>query len=272
MHQQPRTIDPPGKPKSSSRSAHVCSVSGRTSNMAAVSHPGANSAHLARIGTVFIWRPKESRPLDWIKTRAVACRGAHSRDEDELSANPGTFRCFAPEARSRYVVRLSRVDRAATDHTARKAAARAIRRGNGFPVLSAGPTPRSPLDQWDFTIEGLIDAEQRWTWQQFSALPHEEITVDIHCVTSWSKLDTHWSGVSIDTLLRDVATDATFVTAFSDGGYTTNLPLADLTGGQAWVADGYDGNPLAADHGGPARLLVPHLYFWKSAKWVRGLA
>jgi DMSO/TMAO reductase YedYZ molybdopterin-dependent catalytic subunit len=143
--------------------------------------------------------------------------------------------------------------------------------GNGFPVLSAGPTPRSSLDQWDFTVEGFVDAEQRWTWQQFSALPHEEITVDIHCVTSWSKLDTHWSGVPIDTLLRDVTTDATFVTAFSDGGYTTNLPLADLTGGQAWIADGYDGEPLPADHGGPARLLVPHLYFWKSAKWVRGL-
>jgi DMSO/TMAO reductase YedYZ molybdopterin-dependent catalytic subunit len=143
--------------------------------------------------------------------------------------------------------------------------------GNGFPVLSAGPTPRSHLDQWDFAIKGLVSAEHRWTWQQFSALPHEEITVDIHCVTSWSKFDTHWSGVPIDTLLQGVTTDATFVTAFSDGGYTTNLPLADLTGGRGWVADSYDGKPLAAEHGGPARLLVPHLYFWKSAKWIRGL-
>src|SRR5215217_2855013 len=146
MHQQPRTIDPPGKSKSSSRSAHVCSVSGRTSNMAAVSHPGANrnSTHLARTGTVLIWRPKESGPPDWIKTRAVPCRGAHSRDELELSANPGTFRCFAPEARSRYVVRLSRVHRAATDHTARKAAARAIRRGQRLPSPVGWSYPTIP--------------------------------------------------------------------------------------------------------------------------------
>jgi DMSO/TMAO reductase YedYZ molybdopterin-dependent catalytic subunit len=96
--------------------------------------------------------------------------------------------------------------------------------------------------------------------------------VDIHCVTSWSKFDTHWSGVSVDTLLADVETAAEYVVAFSDGGYTTNLPLEDLTGGQAWVVDTYEDEPLAPEHGGPARLLVPHLYFWKSAKWVRGLA
>ena len=90
-------------------------------------------------------------------------------------------------------------------------------------------------------------------------------------MTSWSKFDTRWEGVSIDTLLDGVDTAAEFAVAFCDGGYTTNLPLADLRGGQAWVVDTFDGAPLDPQHGGPARLLVPHLYFWKSAKWVRGL-
>jgi DMSO/TMAO reductase YedYZ molybdopterin-dependent catalytic subunit len=112
---------------------------------------------------------------------------------------------------------------------------------------------------------------RRWNWAQFQALPRESIQVDVHCVTSWSKFDTRWEGVSVDTLLEDVVTAAEYVVAFSDGGYTTNLPLADVTGGQAWVVDTYDGQRLDPEHGGPARLLVPHLYFWKSAKWVRGL-
>ncbi|HEU0113862.1 MAG TPA: sulfite oxidase-like oxidoreductase [Thermomicrobiales bacterium] len=140
-----------------------------------------------------------------------------------------------------------------------------------FPVLSAGPTPRTPLARWDFTIRGAVDAPRSWTWEEFRALPAERVTKDIHCVTKWSKLDTVWSGVSLDALLADIDTDARFVTAFCDGGYTTNLPLADISGGKAWIAYAYDGEPLAPEHGGPARLLVPHLYFWKSAKWVRGL-
>ncbi len=140
-----------------------------------------------------------------------------------------------------------------------------------FPVLSAGPTPRTPLAQWDFAITGAVDAPRRWSWEEFRALPAETVTVDIHCVTKWSKLDTTWEGVSVDTLLDGVKTQGAWITAFSDGGYTTNLPLADLTGGKAWVAFAYGGQPLAAEHGGPARLLVPHLYLWKSAKWVRGL-
>jgi DMSO/TMAO reductase YedYZ molybdopterin-dependent catalytic subunit len=140
-----------------------------------------------------------------------------------------------------------------------------------FPVLSAGPTPHTPLDKWSFTIRGAVTAPVSWTWEQFMALPREDITVDIHCVTKWSKLDTAWTGVSIDTLLSHVETTARFVMAFSDGGYTTNVPLADLTGAQAWVAFNYGHEGLAPEHGGPARLLVPHLYFWKSAKWVRGL-
>jgi DMSO/TMAO reductase YedYZ molybdopterin-dependent catalytic subunit len=140
----------------------------------------------------------------------------------------------------------------------------------GFPVLSAGPTPHTPLAEWTFSIEGEIDTPRRWTWEEFRALPTEVITRDIHCVTKWSKLDTVWEGVSVDTLLEGVSTSADHVMAFSSGGYTTNLPLEDLTGGRAWVAFAYDGEPLAPEHGGPARLLVPHLYFWKSAKWVRG--
>jgi DMSO/TMAO reductase YedYZ molybdopterin-dependent catalytic subunit len=140
-----------------------------------------------------------------------------------------------------------------------------------FPVLSAGPTPHSPLTEWHFTIRGLIDQPRSWTWEEFLALPSETITVDIHCVTKWSKLDTVWKGVALDALLDGVGTGAEYVLAFCDGGYTTNLPLADLTGGKAWIAYEYGGEPLEPEHGGPARLLVPHLYFWKSAKWVRGL-
>jgi DMSO/TMAO reductase YedYZ molybdopterin-dependent catalytic subunit len=116
-----------------------------------------------------------------------------------------------------------------------------------------------------------VDQPLRWTWEQFRALPSEEITRDIHCVTKWSKLDTVWRGVSVDTLLHEVETSADYAMQFSDGGYTTNVPLEDLTGGRAWVVFEYDGEPLAPEHGGPARMLVPHLYFWKSAKWVRGL-
>ena len=143
--------------------------------------------------------------------------------------------------------------------------------GRTFPVLSAGPTPHTPLERWDFTVDGEVDAPARWTWEQFQALPRETPTVDIHCVTTWSKFDTRWEGVSVDTLLAGVGARSGFLTARSDGGYTTNLPLADVTAGTAWVVDTYDGGPLPAEHGGPARLLVPHLYFWKSAKWVRGL-
>lgn len=142
-----------------------------------------------------------------------------------------------------------------------------------FPVLSAGPTPRTPLDQWTFSIEGLVNQPIRWTWEEFLALPSITTVVDIHCVTKWSKLDTRWEGVSLDTLFGHVELDPSthFVLAFCDGGYTTNLPLSEVSGGKAFVAYRYDGEPLAPEHGGPARLVVPHLYFWKSAKWIRGL-
>jgi DMSO/TMAO reductase YedYZ molybdopterin-dependent catalytic subunit len=140
-----------------------------------------------------------------------------------------------------------------------------------FPVLSAGPTPHTALDEWSFTIHGAVEEPVSWPWDEFLDLPAEMVTVDIHCVTKWSKLDTAWKGVSVDTLLSHVNTEAKYVTAWSDGGYTTNLGLGDVTQGRAWVAYEYDGQALESEHGGPARLLVPHLYFWKSAKWVRGL-
>jgi len=141
-----------------------------------------------------------------------------------------------------------------------------------FPVLSAGPTPRTPLEEWSFSITGEVDEPRTYSWDEFRALPTETITRDIHCVTKWSKLDTVWEGVPVSALLEGHETAAEHVVAFCDGGYTTNLPLEDVTDGKAWVAYRYDGEELDPEHGGPARLLVPHLYFWKSAKWVRGLS
>jgi DMSO/TMAO reductase YedYZ molybdopterin-dependent catalytic subunit len=142
-----------------------------------------------------------------------------------------------------------------------------------FPVLSAGPTPRTPLDRWSLTIDGLIASPVSWTWSEFLALPARDWTVDISCVTKWTKLDMRWRGVSVDTLLEQVELDsrAAFVIASSDGGYTTNLPISDVLNGQAFIAFEYDGRPLTPEHGGPARLVVPGRYFWKSAKWVRRL-
>ena len=140
-----------------------------------------------------------------------------------------------------------------------------------FPVLSIGPTPRVSLDDWNFTIRGAVDEPVSWTWEELIALPSETFTVDIHCVTKWSKLDTTWTGVSVDTLLEGIETTAEYVLAWADGDYTTNVPFDEVTGGQAWIAYQYDGEPLEPEHGGPARLLIPHLYLWKSAKWVRGL-
>ena len=133
-----------------------------------------------------------------------------------------------------------------------------------FPVLSAGPTPHTPLEEWSFTIRGAVDEPVSWPWEEFVALPSETITTDIHCVTKWSKLDTSWKGVSVDTLLEAVQSEAGYLTAWSDGGYTTNLALEDVTDGRAWVAYEFGGAPLEPEHGGPARLLVPQLYFWKS--------
>lgn len=140
-----------------------------------------------------------------------------------------------------------------------------------FPVLSAGPTPRIPLDEWQFAVTTEVGNTRAWNWLQFTALPTDDVTVDLHCVTRWSKLGTTWRGVSLDTVLADVESAADYAVVHSYGGYTTNLPLEDLLDGKAWIAYEYDGEPLEPVHGGPARLLVPHLYLWKSAKWVRRL-
>ncbi|MFC7990933.1 sulfite oxidase-like oxidoreductase [Streptomyces pilosus] len=142
---------------------------------------------------------------------------------------------------------------------------------HGFPVLSAGPTPRVDLDEWEFTVTTETGDRYSWDWAQLMALPSRTPTVDLHCVTKWSKFDTVWEGVSLDVLLEDVETAADHALVRSYGDYTTNLPLEDLLDGQAWIAYRFDGEALDPEHGGPARLLVPHLYFWKSAKWVRGI-
>jgi DMSO/TMAO reductase YedYZ molybdopterin-dependent catalytic subunit len=142
---------------------------------------------------------------------------------------------------------------------------------SGFPVLTAGPTPNVPTSTWSFRVDGMVAHPREWTWEQFGALDFEEIQTDIHCVTKWSKLGVGFRGVSVDTLLAQAEPMGEYAVAYSYGGYTTNHALEDLRGGKAWVATEYDGAPLPREHGGPARLLVPHLYFWKSAKWVQGL-
>ncbi|CAM5650384.1 Molybdopterin-binding protein OS=Streptomyces viridochromogenes OX=1938 GN=ACM01_35430 PE=4 SV=1 [Streptomyces viridochromogenes] len=142
---------------------------------------------------------------------------------------------------------------------------------NGFPVLSAGPTPRVNRDTWELSVTTETGTRHVWDWTALTALPSENPTVDLHCVTKWSKFETHWQGVSLDVLLADVETAAEYALVSSYGGYTTNLPLEDLLDGKAWIVYGYDGEDLDPEHGGPVRLLVPHLYLWKSAKWVRGI-
>jgi DMSO/TMAO reductase YedYZ molybdopterin-dependent catalytic subunit len=145
--------------------------------------------------------------------------------------------------------------------------------GDSWPVLTAEPTPRLDTASWTFAVEGLVAHPTTWSWDEIHKLPPSTFEGDIHCVTTWSKLGMSFSGVSVDTLLEiaEPLAPATQVLAFSHTAYTTNLPLADLVGGKAWIAWEVDGEPLPREHGGPARLLVPHLYFWKSAKWIAGL-
>jgi DMSO/TMAO reductase YedYZ molybdopterin-dependent catalytic subunit len=145
--------------------------------------------------------------------------------------------------------------------------------GSEWPVLNAEATPTLSTDSWTFTVDGLVEQPSHWTWDEIQALPDSTYDGDIHCVTTWSKLGVTFRGVSVDTLLSvaQPLPSATHIVASSFTGYTTNLPLADVTGGKAWVAWEYEGAPLAVEHGGPARFLVPHLYFWKSAKWVSGV-
>jgi DMSO/TMAO reductase YedYZ molybdopterin-dependent catalytic subunit len=142
-----------------------------------------------------------------------------------------------------------------------------------FPVLSAGPTPRVALENWRFTLKVGPRPVKQWSWRELISLPVTAVTRDIHCVTKWSKFDTAWEGVSIDDLLADAGIEppTPYVLAHSVDGYTTNVPTKDLVGGRGMVAVTYEGKPIPPEHGGPARLLVPHLYFWKSAKWLNGL-
>ena len=143
-----------------------------------------------------------------------------------------------------------------------------------FPVLSAGPTPQIKVEDWTFSIQFGGSLIGKWSWAQFETLPQTTIQADIHCVTKWSKLETIWRGVTLDDLMKTMGVEeptAPYIMAHCDGGYTTNVPAADLVGGKAMIATRYDGLPILPAHGGPARLLVPHLYFWKSAKWVRRL-
>lgn len=140
-----------------------------------------------------------------------------------------------------------------------------------FPALSAGPTPATPLEEWIFTIDGDVDEPVPRTWEAFLASSSETVTADIHCATKWFKLYSTWRGVALDTLLDDIVTAAEHLSIWSDDGYTTNLTIEDVVDGEAWVVYKYNGDPFEAEHGDPYSLLVPNLYFWKRAKWVRGL-
>jgi DMSO/TMAO reductase YedYZ molybdopterin-dependent catalytic subunit len=142
--------------------------------------------------------------------------------------------------------------------------------GSGWPVLTAEVTPRLRTENWTFSLDGLVENPTSWTWDEAHALPQSKYEGDIHCVTTWSKLGTWFEGVSLDVFLAVAKPQpsASFILATSTTGYTTNLPLDDISNGKAWVAWSQEGKPLSAEHGGPVRLLVPHLYFWKSAKWV----
>ncbi|MBO1330635.1 sulfite oxidase-like oxidoreductase [Streptomyces sp. VRA16 Mangrove soil] len=142
-----------------------------------------------------------------------------------------------------------------------------------WPVLSAEVTPRLSAADWTFRVDGLVTEARTWTWDDARALPTSAYEGDIHCVTGWSKFGVRFGGVPLDTFLGAVRPDAsaTHVVAYAHTGYTANLPLADVTGGKAWVAFTYGDEPLPPEHGGPARLVVPHLYFWKSVKWLAGL-
>ena len=144
-----------------------------------------------------------------------------------------------------------------------------------FPVLHLGPVPtyRPDLSDWSLGITGLVDRPMELTWDEFLAMPSGEVTVDIHCVTKWSKFDMSWRGVRISSLLAlaGIRHEATHVLQHAEHGYSTNTPLVALMGDDCLIAYEHAGQALEPDHGYPARTFVPHLYFWKSAKWVRSL-
>ena len=141
-----------------------------------------------------------------------------------------------------------------------------------FPILSAGPTPQTKVADWNLAFQLGGSLLRVWSWAEFEALPQTTIKTDIHCVTKWSKLDTTWQGVTFDDLMKAAGLSLSpepYVMVHCDGGYSTNVPVADLVGGKGMIVTRYEGLPIPPAHGGPARLLVPHLYFWKSAKWLQ---
>jgi len=142
-----------------------------------------------------------------------------------------------------------------------------------WPVLDAGRPRPTALQDWSFEVAGLVERPARWSWEDFQRLPRAKVFADMHCVTRWSRLGNLWEGVATRTVLERVRvlSEARYVLVRAEEGWTTNLPLADFEAEDALFADGHDGRPLAREHGGPLRLVVPRLYAWKSAKWVRGI-
>jgi DMSO/TMAO reductase YedYZ molybdopterin-dependent catalytic subunit len=142
-----------------------------------------------------------------------------------------------------------------------------------WPVLSLGATPKIDLERWVLSVDGAVREPYVLDWQAFLEAPQIEWTGDIHCVTRWSKFNMAWRGVSVRELIERAGPleEASHLLAHCYGGYTTNMPLSDVLEHPAFVAHNVDGAPLEPDHGGPARLLVPHLYLWKSAKWIKRL-
>lgn len=142
-----------------------------------------------------------------------------------------------------------------------------------WPVLHYGSVPRFDPARWDFRVYSLVETPLRWTWSEFSALPKTQHVSDFHCVTRWSRFDNRWDGVAFREVLKRVKLKpgANHVLVHGEQGYTANVPLADLDREEVLFATHHDGEPLTVDHGYPLRLIVPHLYAWKSVKWVRGI-
>jgi DMSO/TMAO reductase YedYZ molybdopterin-dependent catalytic subunit len=145
------------------------------------------------------------------------------------------------------------------------------RRVDKWPVLDLGVTPKLDLADWRLTVDGLVDAPAAWGWQDFLALPQVDVAADIHCVTAWSLYDSVWGGVATREILERVrpGAEARFVLFRSYDGYTTNVPLSRFAEADALIAHRWNGQPIGPEHGGPARVVIPSLYFWKSAKWMR---
>ena len=139
-----------------------------------------------------------------------------------------------------------------------------------WPVLDLGVQPKILEERWELRVFGLVDEQTRWDWRGFMALPQRLGVTDMHCVTTWSRYDNQWEGVATRDILALVGPkpEARFVVLHSYDGYTTNLPLDDFAAEDAMLVHAWDGKPLSVEHGGPVRLLVPHLYLWKSAKWL----